>query len=232
MFLANWHDCFRLIMDNFDLLFNDTVINDPTSLNYSENPRFLKNFSILSINVNSFNMSTMNANHKNTNWFIPKLNHVLSNKCSVYLLQDIRLSSNTNSVEKFTNELKCTMHGNFDVFLNSSKGSGGTAILLAIIKLSKNLDLIVKTLLDLTLFLTMLECQFFLSMVLEDKLIALIFSKNLNKKLNLLVIICSFLGETSIVSPILIDTTEFHPFFQILIYNQLLVYQMLITASF
>ena len=117
-------------MDNFDLLFNDTVINDPTSLNYSENPRFLKNFSILSINVNSFNMSTMNANHKNTNWFIPKLNHVLSNKCSVYLLQDIRLSSNTNSVEKFTNELKCTMHGNFDVFLNSSKGSGGTAILI------------------------------------------------------------------------------------------------------
>ena len=72
-------------MDNFDLVFNDTAILDPANLNYSTNPRDLKNFSVLSINVNSFNMSTINANHKNTNWFIPKLNHVLSNKCSIYL---------------------------------------------------------------------------------------------------------------------------------------------------
>ena len=92
-------------MDDFELIFNDTIINDPTNLNYSTNPSDLKNFSLLSINVNSFNMSTMKANHKNTNWFIPKLNHVLSNKCSMYLLQDIRLSSNTNSAEKFRNEL-------------------------------------------------------------------------------------------------------------------------------
>ena len=117
-------------MDDFDLVFNDINICDPNTLNFSTNARDLKNFSALSINVNSFNMSTMNSNHKNANWFIPKLNHVLSNRCSIYLLQDIRLSSNTKSAEKFKKELKCTMHGNYDVYLNSSKGSGGTAILI------------------------------------------------------------------------------------------------------
>ena len=93
-------------MDDFDLVFNDTVISDPANHSFSTNSHDLKNFSLLSINVNSFNMSTMNANHKNTNWFIPKLNHVLSNKCSMYLLQDVCLSDNTKSAEKFKNELQ------------------------------------------------------------------------------------------------------------------------------
>ena len=48
----------------------------------------------------------------------------------IYLLQDIRLSDLTKARDKFINQAKCNVYGNFDIFINSSKGSGGTAILL------------------------------------------------------------------------------------------------------
>ena len=129
--ISNRNVIHGLIMDNsYDLIFNDTLVSDSNSYNFSNNILNINNVSILSINVNSFNMSTNNANHINTNRFLPKLNHVLSNKCSIYLLQDIRLSDATNSKKKFLRETQCNLYGNFDVFINSSKGSGGTAILI------------------------------------------------------------------------------------------------------
>ena len=117
-------------MDNYNLIFDDTVVSDTNNYHFSNNIHDISNVSILSINVNSFNMSTFKANHRNTNRFLPKLNHVLNNNCLIYLLQDIRLSTATGSQTKFVNEVKCNVYGNFDIFLNSSKGKGGTAILL------------------------------------------------------------------------------------------------------
>ena len=112
-----------------NVTYEEEVINvvDNNTV-FSNDLDSLRGLSIYSLNVNSFNLSTYNASNIHNHYFIPKLNHILQQRCHIYLLQDVRLS---DKLEIFCNEVRVNLYGNYEIFTNSKNGSRGTVILLS-----------------------------------------------------------------------------------------------------
>lgn len=98
--------------------------------NYDNNSDFnisrLCGISILSQNVNTLNTSTHNASNAKSNHFMQKINAILSTKCDIIFLQDIRASCRIAVVTKL---IACTKNGNYSMLYNSSKSKRGVCIL-------------------------------------------------------------------------------------------------------
>ena len=62
-----------------NIMDDNTIISDDLDC--------LRGLSIYSLNVNSFNLSTYNASNMHNHYFVPKLNHILQQRCLIYLLQ-------------------------------------------------------------------------------------------------------------------------------------------------
>ena len=90
---------------------------------------YLKNLKILSLNVNSLNLSTYNRNINGSycNLMSKKLESILQHDCNIIFLQDVRGGQKLHFVENY---LMNTNYGAFDIFANSTQESRGVMILI------------------------------------------------------------------------------------------------------
>ena len=107
--------------------FSKISINNDDRQNPSFSDSSLHNLTFISQNVNSLNLSTHDQSYLTCNKFLAKINDILQNKPNIVLLQDLRLNSKSDLLEK---ELKCNQFGNYACFLNSQMNCRGTGILL------------------------------------------------------------------------------------------------------
>ena len=77
-------------------------------------------------NLNSLNVSTHNRNNAKSSHFKQKILAILSKKCDIILLQDVRASSKLSTIEKI---ITCTMFGNYKLIANSTLSKRGVALL-------------------------------------------------------------------------------------------------------
>ena len=88
-----------------------------------DNP--LQGLQIVSQNVNSLNLSTKNFTGSRLNRCNQKILALLHTKADFLLLQDVRVSNNSNYVTKM---FSCSQFGNYNVHINSTRTSRGVMI--------------------------------------------------------------------------------------------------------
>ena len=82
----------------------------------------LNNLTFLSLNINSFNLSTLN---RSNNKFERKILYILGLNCDFLLLQDVRIGTHKALVERFFN---FNNFNSYEVIFNSKSDSRGTLI--------------------------------------------------------------------------------------------------------
>ena len=102
-------------------------VNDPPGQNlWDQKNAALPRFKIVSQNVRSLNLSTID-NVTDNNKFFLKLNAILKLGADIVLLQDTRLSG---SEDIFRKHLSLTKFGSYDCYINSSSNGRGTITLI------------------------------------------------------------------------------------------------------
>ena len=89
-------------------------------------PSNLCGLTFMTQNLNSLNVSTANKNNAKVSHFKQKISAILSKKCDIIFLQDVRAASKLITIEKI---ITCTMFGNYKLIANSTLSKRGVCIL-------------------------------------------------------------------------------------------------------
>ena len=117
-------------MGDLNFVVSNIELDDRT--NPSFEPNCLGNLTLISQNLNSFNLSSIHHNTQSCDKFTAKLNHIMKFKPSIIFLQDLRLKSCYSIVKQ---QFNCRIEGNFECILNSTGANRGTGICF-----NKNID--------------------------------------------------------------------------------------------
>jgi exonuclease III len=105
-------------------------------------------------NLNSLNVSTHNKNNAKVSHFKQKISAILSKKCDIIFLQDVRVQlSKVITIEKI---ITCTMFRNYKLIANSSLSKRGVCI-----SYKRSLELSPLALLEMNKKISLLRVQYF-----------------------------------------------------------------------
>ena len=116
-----------MVRTKFNLIFESDVIKNPSQFNISKDINVLKNLSFGNLNVNTLNVSTHNKDSISIDDFAKKVAAFIKQKNDFIFLQDLRLNGRTDLLEK---HIRCTPHGNFQLFCNSPTSKRGVCIIV------------------------------------------------------------------------------------------------------
>ena len=116
----------------FEVHFDCEKIKEPNLNSITRDINVLKNISFGNLNVNTLNVSTHNKDSISLDDFSKKVTAFIRQKNDLLFIQDLRLNAKDDLLEK---AIRCTPHGNFQLFCNSPTSKRGMAIIV-----NKNLN--------------------------------------------------------------------------------------------
>ena len=117
----------KMVREKFTLTFESEKIKDPNNLTITKDINVLKNLTFGNINVNTLNVSTHNKDSISIDDFSKKVAAFIRQKNDILFVQDLRLNGRADLLEK---HIKCTPHGNHDLYCNSPTSKRGVCIII------------------------------------------------------------------------------------------------------